>query len=569
VQAMALAALGLAGLWVHERRTVTGAVLLEVRLEHVLSLLDAHSLLALRIRARLAGERDYFRGEHAGILAVLDGARAGSDPELLAEALSMAHHCLLGPDYGTLRHELAIELIKQSFRTQRRSDLLMGLLWQTVDAYLAGDPHAGRLLGELREHLHRRDHLAVGFVVSAIEVMLAIRAGRLDEAESLAETGARSGARAGDVDAEWWHLAQLVTIRWYQDRLAELLPVLRDQVNSADLSAVDNSCLAALAVTAARGGDRRTAASSLAALCGSDLTSLPRSSSWLVTMNGIVETAYLLGDASVSAQAYELLSPYASLPMVGSLGVVCFGVTHHALGVASLTCGHPDKAIHHLRAAVKHNLALAHWPAVVASRRRLAQAYALRGLPEDAGAARRELDTVITEATALGIPVPHSAAAERSGTSAECTRAGRKWRITLGDRSVLVEHSIGMLHLAVLIANPCQEIQAADLVAGMAALSSTVLDQAAAQPILDRAAIGEYRTRLEHLRAEIDELEPGDDVDRSGHARAELVDTNVAPRFTYDRNQSGVCGHRNNLRDHRDHRDERDPPDDGGRANAQ
>ena len=33
----------------------------------------------------------------------------------------------------TLRRELAVELIKDSFRTGRRSDRLMGLLWQTVD----------------------------------------------------------------------------------------------------------------------------------------------------------------------------------------------------------------------------------------------------------------------------------------------------------------------------------------------------------------------------------------------------------------------------------------------------
>src|SRR5580658_2937751 len=87
VRAMALAALGLAGLWVSERRTVTGAVLLESRLEHVLSLLDPRSSLALRIRARLAGEADYLRGGHEAILAELAAGRAAADPELLAEAL--------------------------------------------------------------------------------------------------------------------------------------------------------------------------------------------------------------------------------------------------------------------------------------------------------------------------------------------------------------------------------------------------------------------------------------------------------------------------------------------------
>jgi hypothetical protein len=71
--------------------------------------------------------------------------------------------------------------------------------------------------------------------------------------------------------------------------------------------------------------------------------------------------------------------------MVGSLGVTCFGSAHQCLGVASLTSGQLDRAVDHLRAAVQHNLALAHWPAVVTSRQPLAQAYALRRGPSRAG----------------------------------------------------------------------------------------------------------------------------------------------------------------------------------------
>jgi TPR repeat protein len=525
VRAMALAALGLAGLWVSERRTLTGAVQQEARLEHVLSLLDPHSSLALRIRTRLAGEADYLHGGHEAILAALQEARAAADPEVLAEALSMAHHCLLGPDHVRRRRELAVELIKTSFRTERRSDLLMGLLWQTVDSYSEGNPHAGRHLGELRDQLEQQNHLAVAFVVSAIDVMLAIRAGRLAEAESLAHGCAASGALAGDIDHGWWSGAQLVTIRWYQGRLGELLAALHEQVHSPDLSAVDNSAVAALAVAAALSGDLRTAASSLEALCGDDLAGLPRSSSWLVTMDGVVEAAYLLGHADVAEQAYDLLSPYASLPMVGGLGITCFGSAHHALGVASLTSGHLDRAVDHLRAAVQHNLALAHWPAVVASRQRLAQAYRLRGQPADTDAALSELDTAATEAAALGIPVPDghpdpvpgsrpdpvpgSRRDEPQGPFVECRRVGRKWRLTWQDRSALVEDSIGMAHLAVLVANPRQEIPAADLAAGLAALSAAG-EGGSAHPVLDQAAIAEYRDRLRRLDAELDRLEPGD-----------------------------------------------------------
>jgi hypothetical protein len=486
-ESMALAALGLAGLWVAERRTVTSTVLLEARLQHVLTLLDPRSALALRVRTRLAGEADYARGTHASVLAALDevralqpevagaplagaaGAAGGGDPELLAEALRIAHHCLLGPEHVTMRRELAVELTKASFRTGRHSDLLMGLLWQTANAYCAGDPHAGRLLGELKDHLAQRDHLAVGFVVSAIDVMLAIRAGRFGEAEALAAVCARRGAAAGDADHDWWSAAQLVTIRWYQGRLTELLPMLHERAHSPVQSAVDNSAVAALAVAAALSGDKPQAASALAALCGSDLAALPRSSSWLVTMNGVVEAAYLLQAADVAARAHELLRPYAPLPMIGSLGVTCFGSVRHALGVAALTSGQLDLAIEHLAAAVQHNLALAHWPALVASRQRLAQAHAQRGSPGDADAARRELDAAAAEAASAGLPVPDIPAAGPSAAApadeAHCQRAGRKWRLTLRNRSVLVEDSIGLVHLAVLIANPRQEVQAADLVA--------------------------------------------------------------------------------------------------------
>ena len=520
-ESMALAALGLAGLWVAERRTVTSTVLLEARLQHVLALLDPRSALALRVRTRLAGEADYARGTHAAVLAALDEVRAAGDPELLAEALRIAHHCLLGPEHVSARRELAVELTKASFRTERHSDLLMGLLWQTADAYCAGDPHAGRLLGELKDHLAQRDHLAVGFVASAIDVMLAIRAGRFADAEALAAVCASRGAAAGDADHAWWSAAQLVTIRWYQGRLTELLPMLDDRVHSPVLSAVDNSAVAALAVAAALSGDRPRAASALAALCGSDLAALPRSSSWLVTMNGVVEAAYLLEEPDVAARAYELLRPHAHLPMIGSLGITCFGSVQHALGVAALTSRQLDLAIEHLTAAVQHNLALAHWPALVASRQRLAQAHALRGSPGDADAAHRELDAATTEAASAGLPVPDYPAPTPTPAPApavaEIQRVGRKWRLTLRGRGVLVEDSIGMVHLAVLIANPRQEIQAADLVAGLAGLSGTSGEAGAAQRVLDPEAIAEYRSRLKRLDTEIDELEP----DRARQARAE------------------------------------------------
>jgi hypothetical protein len=519
--AMARAALGLAGLWVHEHRTATADAGLRARLQNALSLAEPQSPDALLLRVRLAGENDYRSGEHAAIMTALDEATRAGDPAARATALSLAHHCVLGPDHGELRRRLATELIAESFRTSGRSDLLMGMLWRTVDMFLDADPHAERSLGELRDLLAQRDHLAVGFVVSAIEVMMAIRAGRFDEAETQLEACAERGAAAGDIDARGWRGGQLVAIRWYQGRLAELLPMVDDLVHSPTLSAVDNSYFAALAVAAALAGDRRKAAGALARLRGHDLADLPRSSTWLVTMNGVVEAAHLLGDADTASRAYELLSPFGHLPMMASLGVACFGSVRHALGVACLTTGDTDQAVRHLRAAIDRNLAIGHWPAVMMSRLRYAQALAKRAGPEDAAAARNERATATSEASALGIPLPLPGEVV-CDDAIECSRHGRNWRVTLGSRSVAVEHSIGLLHLAVLIANPRREIPAIDLVAGVEAVTGgATRDAGSAQPVLDRTAIREYRHRLSQLPAEIDALEARNDTRRAAQARAE------------------------------------------------
>jgi hypothetical protein len=144
---------------------------------------------------------------------------------------------------------------------------------------------------------------------------------------------------------------------------------------------------------------------------------------------------------------------------------------------------------------------------VVASRQRLAHAHGLRGHPGDDQAAERELDAAASESRALDIPGPDSRGpASRGGRQAECDRVGRKWRLAVADRSVLVEDSIGMLHLAVLIANPRQEIAAADLVKGLAVLSRPAA-AGGPQALLDQKAIAEYRSRLAQLDVEIAELE--------------------------------------------------------------
>jgi hypothetical protein len=521
---LAHAAIGLGGLWVHEQRTAAGAASLHARLRRALTGVDPGSALGLRLRARLAGEADYGRGDHADVIALLEEARAFGDPVAIADVVNIAHYCVLGPGHGPVRRQLAAELVELSVHTRRRKDHLLGLTWQAVDMLLDGDHHAQRRLNELKADLTEDDHLAIGFVVDAIDVMMRIRAGHLDEAETLAHACAKRGAAAGDVDAAIWHAGQIVAIRWFQGRIGELVPMLTDLLHSPSISAVDNSLFAALAVAAATNGDKRSAAEAVGVLNGRDLGRLPRSSSWLVTMHGLIEAAYLLDDSDAAARAYQALAPYADLPMVANLGNACFGSTHHALGTAAASTGDLDTAIVHLREAVRYNMGLNHWPALISSRIRYADLLERRGDPEDhavAQAQRAAAEAARTPTASRRI----AGAGARSGggrpTPASCVRQGQQWRIDWGAHSIMIGHSVGMLHLAVLINNPGQEVKCIDLLAGLDLVGRRHASGGSAQPVLDGAAVMQYRERLHRLAADIEERQAEGDTEAAARAREE------------------------------------------------
>jgi hypothetical protein len=517
---VAAAAIGLGGLWVRERRAAADASATEARQLAALRSLDPSSTLALRLRARLTAEEDYRNSGCQAILAIVEEARRRGEPLAAAEALSLAHHCMLGPGHAPARLTIAHELLRVGSMTGRTIDVLMGLLWRTVDLFLVGDAHAERSYAELEAYERQHRHRAVGYVIAAIRVMLTIRRGELGEAERLAMSCADRGRSAGDEDADGWYAGQLVAIRWYQGRHGELAGFLADAANSPVLSPVDNALLAAQSVVAAAAGDTRQARVALAKIRGADLADLPRSISWLTAIGAVIEAAALLDDKATAARAYDLLLPFAQLPLVADLGAACFGVAHHQLGVASLCVGRAGRAVEHLRAAVCGNTALGHWPAITLSKARLGQALLSRGRQADF----EEAEALFTEASAdaaeLGMTLPASASLRlRKGRTAACIRRGRRWRVELGGRSVLVEDSVGIRHLAILMANPGVDVSAVDLTCSVGPRGHS--PGRIPQQVLDVEALRNFRSRLQDVRKEIAEADAAGNLDRAGELRSD------------------------------------------------
>ena len=519
--ALAVAALGLGGIWVNEHRSILEHARVTALQRRALARVSPSSALACRLRMRLAAERSYQTGDIASARAALEDARRHGDPVVLAEALSLTHHCLLGPEHGAERLALADELILASARTGRAIDALMGLAWRTIDLVLAGDRRGARSLAELRERIrvHRCD--ALDYLVAALDVMQAIRAGRLTEAEQLAETCYRLGVDVGDPDALGWYGAQLVAIRWFQGHGEELLPQLSEMADSTTLAEPNDAFVAAIAALAAAAGRDGEARAALASLRARGLTSMPTSSIWLATLVGVCEAAHALGDVGAAREVYPHLLPFADRPVMASLAVVCYGSTHRPLGLAAWTMGELDTAIEHLEAAVDASLALGNLPSRAIAMASLAGALRERDRPDDLRRAAGLRQAAVDDARRFGMTA-WADAWERVDQPADrtvaCRRDGRVWLVRVGQRDAVVPHSVGMGYLTRLIDQMGVEITAVELasdhaVAGRGA--SPVL-------LLDSRAKAAYRRQIAELRAEVVDAEDCADLERAGRARLEL-----------------------------------------------
>jgi tetratricopeptide (TPR) repeat protein len=353
-----------------------------------------------------------------------------------------------------------------------------------------------------------------------------VRAGRLDDAERLAEECQRLGTHAGGADAFGWYFAHLVSIRWLQGRGEEILPIVSELIHSPELAEPNESFLAAAAALAAWAGRSDEARAALQRLRGvHGVAGLRSSSTWMVTLQGVIEAAHLLGDATAAEEAYRLLAPYADLPVMASLAVTCFGSAHRPLGLAALTTGDAERAVRHLASAVDADLRLGNQPAHALSCAALSQALHARGAAGDAERAAALLDTAIEQGHRLGLTgrvvewERQRVAAEVSGTSSavDVRQAGRAWQVIAGSRMVEVRHSVGMTYLAELVRNPGVELSAVDL-----ASRHELTADAQHDPVLDDRARKEYRQRVDELRAEIADADDDGDPERAARARLEL-----------------------------------------------
>ena len=479
--------------------------------------------LQRRLRARLAAEAAYDgTGKLSELQTIVDEARDAGDSVALAEGLSVLHHAMLTPQYAHDRIAVADELLTVAGSLEARTLVLMGMCWRTVDLLLLGRAEGERALADLRLRAEQFDVLAVRYVVAAIETMLCLRTGNFAEAEALSLATHGLGVETGDADAGASYVAQILAMRWMQGRASELLGDTEEIEHATTIvHAYADYVWPIIAVLAAAADQRDRARAALDRILVSGLRSLPESSAWLPALFCVAEVADYLEDREAAHQVAELLEPYAELPMIASLGVMCFGATARSLGLARRTIGDLDGAVAALESAVLQNRRIGHLPMLAIARADLAQTLVRRGAPGDRTRAHELYDVAIAAARTMDMEAragawraAADALEDARPSGASVIRRRGHWEVARGNERAIVSDSVGMGYLATLLTRPHEDVRAA-LLAG-------AVEGHGPQPVLDARAQEAYRRQVAELQREIDEADAFADIERAAARRAEF-----------------------------------------------
>jgi DNA-binding SARP family transcriptional activator len=395
-EALARAALGAAGLTVSVGPARQGVRAL---LEEALAGVDAASPLRARLLARLAIEVYYVRPvtlrERLSDEALRAGRRLGG-PALL-EALGARHVALWSPAHTDERLRIADELIAAARSAGDREAELQGINWRATDLVELGDIDSARvaiaeherLAGELRL-------LGYAWYVPMWRGMLALLAGRLDEAQRLSDEGLRIGRLAQDDNAVLLLGVQQRAIRSAAGTVTDAdREAIEEGVRRSPASAAWRVWATGIALAE---GDREQARHAILREV-EGLATLPLDANWLYTAATLGVRISELGERDAARVVYPQILPYRALTVTVGRASYCAGSVAFSLGLLAATLGDEPAAVAHLEEAIRRNDELGARPFAATARDALAD---LVFDEQRAAELRREAQAT---ADSLGIPL--------------------------------------------------------------------------------------------------------------------------------------------------------------------
>jgi hypothetical protein len=345
---------------------------------------------------------------------------------------------------------------------------------------------------------------------------LAMLEARFEEAEMLAAEGLALGRRLQHARIDNFYGALVAISRMLQGRVAAALELLQGAVQAFPAFPVYRAGLALALIEADRSEDARAEFERLAA---GDFLDLPRDFVWLSFLALLSTVCFRLHDRGRARLLYDLLLP-SPAPTCASPALASAAPARSS--TTSDCCARPSvNGTRRSAASRRRSCSTGVWPRpvlVLSSRFALGHALAAGAGRGDVERARTELAEAAEIAAALDVRLAWSEVMSPPAR-VELRREGDFWTLQRGGRALRLRDSVGLRHLARLLAEPGRELHALDL--GSPGRRG-VHQAGSAGEVLDERAKAAYRDRLRELAAEMEEADSWGDIERAAKARREV-----------------------------------------------
>jgi tetratricopeptide (TPR) repeat protein len=485
--------------------------LLEVALERTSEDATRARLLA-RLSRELLGDAPAGARRRSLADEALALARRSGDRQALVEVLDARLHALWDPVGAEDRLAAADEILGLARTTGDAQRERQATFWRFIALMELArvDEAESALAAYARSAAAAGDALAM-FMVTARQAMLAILRGRFDEGARLTDEVSAMGQRAAVPDTE-----RLV------GTLRGSIAVHRDLSKSSHAVEVFRSLSIRMPghlyeATAARilllMGRTGEASMELQRILPRALASSgPR---WVGAIADLAAVAAGTHNMDAAERLYQALAPFQGRLVVFGGANSVTGPVDYYLGLLATEIRDLERAVVHFEAAIALCERIGAVPLVAFSLDGLSDALTARGITGDLDRASQSRRRARSIAEQLGMTVMLD---RLSPPADEWTllREGGGWILQAGAETARLPDSRGLHYLRALVAAPRRDIRALDLAAGGAGLVASSAD-----PVLDDAALANYRRRLDELKAELEAAERAGDTPRAERVDAE------------------------------------------------
>ncbi len=440
-------------------------------------------------------------------------ARQSGDAEVLGWVLVDRHVAMWGFAPPPERLDIATKIVHLAEQVDDRDLLVRGRVLRMANLLELGDVTGYSAEIQTFEQLIREHRMTdLHWYVLLLRATEAHIAGRLAEAERLAEEGLAAGRRVNRPDIDMWYVVARIPKFW-QGSSEKIEPHVQRLVAAFPGVPALRLLLALVMVETGRADE---AALELERQAGDRFARVPRDFTWLSNMSALAAICHCVGDRAHAETLYDLLLPHASyLLRASQIGIGCSGPVTYFLGLLAITLDRTDDAVRQLEAAVATSDRIGAPVFAVQARAKLADCLAARGRRVDRQRVTQLRRQVHAAMQALGVRQvfqPAAARKETGPTAATLHREGDYWTIQHSTEPVRIRDRVGMRYLSRLLTEPGREYHVLDLAGGQHRPAGGL------GPVLDPKAKAAYRQRLAELAEELRDAEAFGD-----HARAESL----------------------------------------------